>query len=102
MSHSHTDLVIEIPTSEIQPDSNFGVQDTEGGEMHMALRQWLQPGVEIMLAFNGCTAITSILWTTDPQSRRSFRAGVRLLGFSALPIAECLAASAPRSDCSSK
>lgn len=86
MSDTHADLVIQISTSETAPDAagpNTG--KTKEGELSMELRRRLHPGVEIALAFNGYRAITSILWISELELDRSFRAGVRLLGVSALP-----------------
>jgi hypothetical protein len=86
MSDTHADLVIQISASEIAPDAacrNTG--KTEEGELSMELRRRLQPGVEVALAFPGYMAITSILWISEPGLDHSFRAGVRLLGVSALP-----------------
>ena len=89
MSDTHTDLVIQISTSEAAPDAaGRSTEKTEEGELSMELRRRLQPGVEIALAFPGYMAITSILWISELELDHSFRAGVRLLGVSALPAGE--------------
>jgi hypothetical protein len=49
------------------------------------LRRCLRPGAEIALVFRGYMAITSILWLSGPRADSGVRAGVRLLGVSALP-----------------
>ncbi len=86
MSDAHTDLVIQISTSETAPDAaDRNTEKTGEGELSMELRRRLQPGVEVVLAFPGYMAITSILWISELELGHSFRAGVRLLGVSALP-----------------
>ena len=86
MSDTHADLVIQLSTSAQAPDTS-GKND-EASRLMMELRQWIKPGVEIALSFRGCIAITSILWLSECQVDCSFRAGVRLLGVSALPDSE--------------
>lgn len=83
MADTQTDLVIQISTSERVPDATN--RNAEENRLILELRQCLQPGVEIALIFPGYLAATSILWVTELQLDRSFRAGVRLLGVSALP-----------------
>jgi hypothetical protein len=86
MSDTHADLVIQVSTSETAPDAaGRKTEKTEEGDLSMELRRRLQPGVEVALAFPGYRAITSILWISEPGLDHSFRAGVRLLGVSALP-----------------
>ncbi len=84
MSDIHTDLVVRISAS----DSNSG---SAGAALHdkrhliMELKRCLQPGAEIALVFEGYMAMTSILWLSDLEPDGSVRAGVRLIGVSALP-----------------
>lgn len=78
--------MIQISTSGTAPDAaGRKTEKTEEGALSMELRRRLLPGVEIALAFPGYMAITSILWISELELDRSFRAGVRLLGVSALP-----------------
>ncbi len=89
MSETPTDLVIQISTSE--PGSGGASSNGEKADESRVvneLRKCLQPGVEIALVFRGYTAITSIVWLSGPLPDRSVRAGVRLLGISALPATE--------------
>lgn len=83
MSDTQTDLVIQISTSGRVPDATN--RNDQEDRLTMEVWRCLQPGVEIALIFPGYMATTSILWLTEPQLDRSFRAGVRLLGVSALP-----------------
>ena len=85
MSDTHTDLVIQISTSSLGPSAATpAAASAADSKLIGELRQCLQPGVEIALVFGSCMAITSILWLADPQDDGSVRAGVRLLGLSAL------------------
>jgi|SRR5271165_1643619 len=85
MSGMQTDLVIQISTSALAPGKSVAnAKKTEESRLIEELRQCLQPGVEIALTFPSYKAITSILWLTELQLDHSFRAGVRLLGVSAL------------------
>jgi hypothetical protein len=84
MPATHTDIVIQISTSAPAPDVPGGEKAGEG-RLVTELRRCLRPGVEIALVFRGYMAITSILWLSGPLADRSLRAGVRLLGVSALP-----------------
>jgi hypothetical protein len=87
MSDEHTDLVIQISTSGLAPDSTVAnVEKTEENRLITELQRCLQPGVEIALVFEGYMALTSILWLYELQVDGSLRAGVRLLGVSALPV----------------
>ncbi len=86
MSDTHTDLVIQL--SACAETSDSPKEDTEETRLITELRRWLQPGVEVALHFHGFRAITSVLWLSECQQDRSFRAGVRLLGVSALPDGE--------------
>ncbi len=87
MSDKHTDLVIQISTAGLAPDPMVAnVEKTEESRLIAELRRCLQPGVEIALVFEGYMAITSILWLSELQRDGSLRAGVRLLGVSALPV----------------
>jgi hypothetical protein len=86
MSDTHTDLVIQLSTSGQAPDTS--AQNDEESRLITELRWWIRPGVEIALSFRGFMAITSILWLSECQVDRSFRAGVRLLGVSAVPDTE--------------
>jgi hypothetical protein len=86
MQDTQEDLVIQISASETAPHAaDRNADKTEEGELSMELRRRLQPGVEIALAFPGYMALTSILWISESEMDRGFRAGVRLLGVSALP-----------------
>jgi len=85
MSDTHTDLVIQLAASGQESSSKENSEETS---LITELRRWLQPGVEIALSFRGFRAITLILWLSECQGDRSFRAGVRLLGVSALPESE--------------
>ena len=94
MSDTHTDLVIQISTAE--PESRTtapAARMSEGSRLITELRTCLQPGVEIALVFEGYMARTSILWLSDLQADGSVRAGVRLLGVSALPADKAAASS---------
>ena len=84
MSDIHTDLVIQISTSESASSSPITAADS-GDESRLVaeLRKCLRPGVEIALVFSGYTAMTSILWLTGPLPDGGLRAGVRLVGVSA-------------------
>jgi hypothetical protein len=82
MSDTHTDLVIQLSSSARVPGSPD--VDNEESRLVGELRRWLQPGVEVALTFHGFRAITSILWLSECEVDHSFRAGVRLLGVSAL------------------
>lgn len=82
MSDTHTDLVIELSSS--TPGSNSHSPDNEESRLVTELRRWLQPGVEVALTFHGFRAITAVLWLSECEQDHSFRAGVRLLGVSAL------------------
>jgi hypothetical protein len=93
MADTHTDLVIQLSTSGQGPDESG--QNDEESRLITELRRWIQPGVEIALSFRGCIAITSILWLSECQVDRSFRAGVRLLGVSAQPASEPPAPESP-------
>jgi hypothetical protein len=84
MSETHTDLVIQISTS--GPESAGTIAEkAEDSQLITELQRCLQPGVEIALVFEGYMAMTSILWLSEPPAGGSVRAGVRLLGVSALP-----------------
>lgn len=86
MPDTQTDLVIQISTS--QPASSAAGPNVEDGEKNKLIgeiRQCFRPGAEIVLILGGCTAITSILWLSELQQDGCFRAGIRLLGVSALP-----------------
>ena len=86
MPDTQTDLVIQISTS--QPASSApgpNVEDGEKNKLIAEIRQCFRPGAEIVLILGGCTAITSILWLSELQQDACFRAGIRLLGVSALP-----------------
>jgi len=99
MPDTQEDLVIQISTSETALHAGGrNAEKTEEGELSMELQRRLQPGVEIALAFPGYMAITSILWISEPQMDRSFRAGVRLLGVSALPAGGGQERAAPLDD----
>jgi len=87
MSATHTDLVIQISAPLLVSDTP-GAQQVEEGHLVSELRRHLQPGVEIALVFGSHMAITSVLWLSQPLADRSLRAGVRLLGVSALPAAK--------------
>ncbi len=83
MSATHTDLVIHIFGS--RPALNSpGREKGDQGPLVSELRRCLQPGVEIVLVFGGYLAITSILWLSEPRAESGLRAGVRLIGVSAL------------------
>jgi hypothetical protein len=84
MSSTQTELVIQISTSGPASDLPGGEKAGEG-RLLTELRRCLQPGAEIVLVFRGYTAITSILWLSEPLTEHGLRAGVRLLGVSALP-----------------
>lgn len=87
MSDPHTDLVIQISTSAFGSGTTLATADkAEDGRLITELRRCLQPGVEIALVLEGYMAITSILWLSELQPDGSVRAGVRLIGVSALPI----------------
>lgn len=89
MSDRQTDLVIQISTSGPAPDAaNENAAEAEESRLTMELRQCLQPGQEVTLVLRGCMAVTSILWLSELQLDRSFRAGIRLFGVSALPDGE--------------
>ena len=92
MSDTHTDLVIQLAASGQESSSKENSEETS---LITELRRWLQPGVEIALNFRGFRAITLILWLSECQGDRSFRAGVRLLGVSALPDNEQPVAESP-------
>ena len=83
MSETHTNLVIQISTA--GPASGATAEGAEEARLIVELRRCLQPGVEIALVFERYMAITSILWLSELQQDSSLRAGVRLLGVSALP-----------------
>jgi hypothetical protein len=86
MSDTHADLVIRISTSGLVSDTTCASAEKAADSQLIAeLRRCLQPGVEIALALEGYVATTSILWISDLESDGSLRAGVRLLGVSALP-----------------
>lgn len=82
MPEAQAQLVIEISASHAVAGHN-----SEPGNCGLGpeLGRSLRPGVEIALAFPGYTAVMSILWISELQQNQSFRAGVRLLGVSALP-----------------
>lgn len=86
MAHTQTDLVVQIsaaePDSPTAPKRSGTIADCR---LIAELRRCLQPGAEIALVFEGYMAITSILWLSELQPDGSVRAGVRLLGVSALP-----------------
>ena len=82
MSDTHTDLVIHISTCEPGADATVASGD---GRLVQELRRCLQPGAEIALVLGGFVATTSILWLSGPLEEGGLRAGVRLLGVSALP-----------------
>jgi len=84
MSDMHPDLVIQISASDPDTTGATAMQH-EDCRLISELKQCLQPGVEIALVFEGYMAMTSILWLSDLQSDGSMRAGIRLLGVSALP-----------------
>ncbi len=87
MSDKDADLVIQISTSGLAPDTTVAnLEKTEESRLITELRRCLQPGVEIALVFEGYMAITAILWLSGPQGDGGLRAGVRLLGVSALPV----------------
>lgn len=96
MSDTHTDLVIQLSSSTQVPSSPSA--DNEESRLVTELRRWLQPGVEVALSFHGYRAITSILWLSECEEDRSFRAGVRLLGVSAAPAGEQPAEDAQSAD----
>ncbi len=81
MSETFTDFVIQISTSGSESDT--AARKGEDSRLITELQRCLQPGVEIALVFEGYTAITSILWLSEPQADGSVRARVRLLGVSA-------------------
>ena len=86
MSDTQTDLVVQISASGL--DSDMTAATAKSGDdcrLITELRRCLQPGAEIALVFEGYMAITSILWLSDARPDGSVRAGVRLLGVSALP-----------------
>ena len=86
MPDTQTDLVIQISTSQAAPSApSPSVEDTEKNKLIAEIRQCFRPGAEIVLILGGCTAITSILWLSELQQDGCFRAGIRLLGVSALP-----------------
>jgi hypothetical protein len=86
MSDTHTDLVIRISTSGSASDpTDASAEKTDDTQLITELRPCLQPGVEIVLVFEGYMARTSILWLSELQKDGSLHAGVRLLGVSALP-----------------
>ena len=91
MSDMHTDLVIQISTS-VPADDATGAGNGQAEESRLVteLRRCLQPGVEIALVLQGYVAITSVLWLSGPLPQQGLRAGVRLLGVSALPASEPL------------
>ena len=91
---AHSDLVIQISTWDPQSDA-ISATDAES-PLFSELRRCLQPGVEIALSFRGYTAIASILWLSGPLTDLSLRAGVRLLGVSALPVEESTDQAAAR------
>lgn len=84
MSETYTDLVIQISTSGPEAAGTIA-EKAEDSRLITELQRCLQPGVEIALVFEGYMAMTSILWLSEPQVDGSVRAGVRLLGVSALP-----------------
>lgn len=85
MSDTHTDLVIQISTSGPEPETaRASIPEAQDNRLIQELRRCLQPGVEIALVFESYMAITSILWLSDLQADGSVRAGVRLLGVSAI------------------
>lgn len=83
MPEAQAQLVIEISAS----SAAIAGRNSEPGSCGLGpeLGRNLRPGVEIALAFPGYTAVMSILWISELQQNQSFRAGVRLLGVSALP-----------------
>lgn len=84
MSQPQADLVIQISASEAYPDAVHRGQSTDGS-LALELRRRLEPGEEIILAFHGYLATTSIVWVADTPFDRTFHAGVRLLAVSVLP-----------------
>ena len=93
MADAHSDLVIQISTCD--PQSAAIASESR---LLSELRRCLRPGVEIGLAFRGYTAIASILWLSGPLPDLSLRAGVRLLGVSALPVDESTDQAAARDE----
>jgi hypothetical protein len=85
MSDTHTDLVIQISTSEPAAAPVANGEKADDGRLVQELRRCLQPGAEIALVIGGFVATTSILWLSGPLEDGGLRAGVRLLGVSALP-----------------
>ena len=85
MSDTGAQLVIEISPSESSPHATRRRREkVRSGGLGSELRRCLQPGVEIALAFPGYTAVMAVVWISERQ-HENIRAGVRLLGVSALP-----------------
>jgi hypothetical protein len=84
MSDTHTDLVIQISAADANT-ADTNADKREDRQLIIELKTCLQPGVEIALVFEGYMAMTSILWLSDIQPDGSVRAGIRLLGVSAIP-----------------
>ena len=86
MTDTQPDLVVQISASDVAPDMSTDRNGRSAGDRLIAeLRRCLRPGVEIALVFDGYMAITSILWLSELQPNGNVRAGVRLLGVSAVP-----------------
>jgi hypothetical protein len=83
MSIPDTDLVIQLSAE--TPDLNEAGVVPDEQPLVAELRRCLRPGVEIALVFQGYMATTSILWLSGPSPDHGLRAGIRLLGVSALP-----------------
>lgn len=84
MPDTCTDLVIQIST----PPADVSGENPDPADTSCVvaeLQRCLKPGTEIGLVFPGYMAITSILWLSGPTADHSLRAGVRLVGVSALP-----------------
>ena len=84
MPEPQADLVIQISASQAFADTPLG-EPAKEGSLASELRRRLEPGEEIILAFRGYLATTSIVWIADAPFDRGFHAGVRLLAVSILP-----------------
>jgi hypothetical protein len=85
MPDSGTEFVIQISASASPGDMSGENVEADTIPVVAELQRCLKPGTEIGLVFRGYIVITSIVWLSGPTADRSVRAGVRLVGLSALP-----------------
>lgn len=83
MSEAFGEFLIQISTSESESHEPPSTK-SPNKELIGELQQYLYPGVEIALVFEGYAAITTVLWLSELRGDGTMCARVRLLGLSAV------------------